>query len=225
MQAKTFTALTFVAAGAASASSVYTTVSGSAGPSHAELIASVIGGPFGIGSLESLRVADELEGGGVMSLLASSAADDRAWAGGVEVTVTTVVTGEDDVIFGIEQLFDGPLSPAPYAPLDLLSSADGVGESVTLTPGFDRFGWVLHNQTTRQTLRADGVEKDAFVTYDLSGLVAGADRAFLVLFDERLVGAEGFDGDYNDFGVLITTVPAPATAALLGLGALVRRKR
>lgn len=230
--------------GAAMAAPGYTLVQSppSGEKSHKQMLSQVYGGTWSLASngrdystsgMTATRLADK----GVntpTSLTTGVSGTDNVWTGPAMTTVIAKAKyAGDNSVFGY---FDDTSGSSTF---HQLFNTGTIGAEATITlPAAFRFA--IKDLTTGKTWTSRSSDNygtgqycdntyDQLVTYKMSGSCNGqACDEWALFWEDRPYGAS--DRDFNDAMITIQVcpaIPAPATAGLLGLGALgvVRRRR
>ena len=214
---------------------VFTPIQASVNPTerdHQTIFGEYFGSPFNqVGldfindNLSLIRVADD----GLPSPLNlftdnASNRDDQVFQA-QSISVELISSEADDSHrFGIRQDSTGNA-------FEELISTDG-GPTVGTTTANSDFRFSLINDTTSKSFTSVidsngsffGPKFDQLVTYEVqpnirSGLEPGA-RQWVLAWEDR-IGQQAFaDYDFNDVVVIVTVIPSPASAGLLGLAGL-----
>jgi MYXO-CTERM domain-containing protein len=202
--------------------------------SHEQILEGIYGGnfsPAGVnytnGAVTATRI-DDFGVGGMLNLAMGGpgTADDSVWNDGVAAAAA------EARFAGFEQNF-GYFNGASGGAFTQLFATSGSGFAVSgsglvdFTGGTWRWGRTggpnVHSGLASEN--ADGV--DHMVTYRITGL--GGATTWLVFFEDKNMGDEEADFDYNDLVVEIVAVPTPMAAGmgLAGLAGVagVRRRR
>jgi hypothetical protein len=156
------------------------------------------------------------------SLTTGVAGSDQTWTGGTSVTLK-ISGGEDDHFqFGY---YDDSTNHAFHMIID---TAQTTGPVTVALPS--AFRWAMREGTSgvyMSSQMSDNMQgsttHDQLVTYKMSG--NGMDGKYMMFWEDHYHAPGGTQ--YDDMVVTMTAapVPAPATAGILGLGALVAGRR
>jgi MYXO-CTERM domain-containing protein len=228
-------------AGGAMATTSFTTVNAppAGEKNHKQILSQVYGGTWtaaanGLDYSSSTMTASRLADSGVAtptSLTTGVSGTDNAWTGPAATSVIiNAKYAADNSVFGY---FDDSGEDTSFHAIFNTSS---IGSSATVNlPGSFRWAlkdistgriWTSHASDNLGTGASANQSFDQLATYKITG--SGQDMNQWALFwEDRPYGAS--DRDFNDAMITIQTcpVPGPATAGLLGLGALgvARRRR
>lgn len=202
--------------------------------SHGYILGQIYGGSFtksGRDYSNSLLTAQRLADSGAaatsLSNPTSGLSADNAWIG----PASTIITAEakyaaHNSTFGY---YDDTKANPTFIPIFNTSSFDQ--PKVIEIPA--AFRWAIKNNTTGRIFTSNpnnniqnGQKLDQLVTYKMNGMAPGINE--WVLFWEDLTPNDCSDYDYNDSAITIrtfTNVPTPGTAALLGAGCVLMRRR
>jgi hypothetical protein len=217
----------------AQADAQYTTVNASPGSElgHAAILNNIYGGSWSAsgvnvtsGASTATRIMDAGAPFGVgLSSISPAISQDDVWSSGGE-SVTVIARAKyagDSHIFG---WFDDTQAEPVFQPI----FATGVFDAPVAVELSSSFRWALQNTSTGRTFTSlpssnlgagtrSGESFDQLVSYHVTG-PDGLSQ--IALFWEDRIAGESADYDYNDAVITVTTVPAPGTGLLAGLGLL-----
>lgn len=190
---------------------------------HELILEGIYGGDFaaaGLNYTNGVVTATRMDDFGIGGLLnlalgAPGSADDMVWNDGIAAAAAAARYAAFDQKFGY---FDGAAGGAFTEIFDTSGSGFAVSGSglVDFAGGTWRWGRSggpnLHSSLESEN--ADQV--DHMVTYQITG--AGGETTWLLFFEDKNVGDEHADFDYNDLVVEVRAVPTPLAASMGILG-------